>query len=103
MLVKGVRWQVGDDQSIHVFKDPWMLRPQSFKPITIPTDIHLHRRVADFICINGEWDWTKIYVILWDMEVEEVKRKPYVAIQRMIGWFGTIIQKESSRFDRDII
>lgn len=74
LLVKGVRWRVGNGQSINVFKDPWMLRPQSFKPITIPKAIHLNHRVADLININGEWNWALISGILWDVDAEEVKR-----------------------------
>lgn len=51
-----------------------MLRPQSFKPITIPKAIHLNHRVADLININGEWNWALISGILWDVDAEEVKR-----------------------------
>ncbi|KAI9180810.1 hypothetical protein LWI28_008346 [Acer negundo] len=31
---EGLRWTVGDGKSIRVFKDQWILRPSTFKPIT---------------------------------------------------------------------
>ncbi|XP_062015245.1 uncharacterized protein LOC133731834 [Rosa rugosa] len=32
VLKNGVRWQVGDGQSIHIWDDPWLPRPSSFRP-----------------------------------------------------------------------
>ncbi|KAK3211629.1 hypothetical protein Dsin_016335 [Dipteronia sinensis] len=47
LLVKGLRWKVGDGSSIQAFVDLWLPRPMSFKPITLGTDVHL--KVAEFI------------------------------------------------------
>lgn len=35
LFVKGIRCRVGNGRNIQVFNDPWLLRPHSFKPITI--------------------------------------------------------------------
>ncbi|KAK3212040.1 hypothetical protein Dsin_016746 [Dipteronia sinensis] len=34
LLLKGLRWKVGDGSSIRIFKDQWIPRPSTFKPIT---------------------------------------------------------------------
>ncbi|KAK2642317.1 hypothetical protein Ddye_024080 [Dipteronia dyeriana] len=34
LLVKGLRWRLGDRQNISAFLDPWLPRPISFKPIS---------------------------------------------------------------------
>ncbi|KAK0595746.1 hypothetical protein LWI29_009655 [Acer saccharum] len=47
LLLKGLRWKVGDGRSINAFKDPWLPRPSTFKPITPDPNINL--QVADLI------------------------------------------------------
>ncbi|KAL0409532.1 UNVERIFIED_CONTAM: putative ribonuclease H protein [Sesamum radiatum] len=34
VISKGIRWRVGDGQSIRVWNDPWLPRPSTFLPIT---------------------------------------------------------------------
>lgn len=53
LVAKGVRWRVGNGNSIKVFQDPWLLRPHSFRPITIPDVSQINQRLADFIGENG--------------------------------------------------
>lgn len=76
LVAKGVRWRVGNGNSIKVFQDSWLLRPHSFRPITTHDVSHINLRVADFIGENGVWDWQKISISLWDVDVDEVKRIP---------------------------
>ncbi|KAK2651619.1 hypothetical protein Ddye_011475 [Dipteronia dyeriana] len=47
LLVKGLRWGIGDGTDIKVFTDPWIPRPFSFKPIT--TENESVSRIADLI------------------------------------------------------
>ncbi|KAK3188913.1 hypothetical protein Dsin_028474 [Dipteronia sinensis] len=47
LLVKGLRWGVGDGNKIRVFKDQWIPRPLSFKPIT--PDPGAEIKVADLL------------------------------------------------------
>ncbi|KAK3228831.1 hypothetical protein Dsin_000712 [Dipteronia sinensis] len=37
ILDKGLRWRVGNGSSIHVYKDNWVLRPNTFKILSSPT------------------------------------------------------------------
>lgn len=80
LLFQEVRWWVGSWTSIYVFKDHWLLRPHSFKPITLLDNNLSNLKVADFIIISGEWDWTKITTIMWEVDIEKVNRIPLCGI-----------------------
>lgn len=71
---------MGNGTSIHVVKDPLLLRPHLFKIITIPDNNTNSLKVADFISVSGEWDWTKINNVLWEADIEDVKRIPLCGI-----------------------
>ena len=52
----GLRWQVGNGSIIRVFKDPWLARPHSFKPITRPNENDSDIRVNELVNLaSGEW------------------------------------------------
>lgn len=54
LLLKGLRWQIGDWKSIRVFLDPWLPMPYSFKLITPLCFLHEQVLVADLIN-DGQW------------------------------------------------
>ena len=65
-----MRWSVGDGDSIRVFKDQWLPRPSTFKPITPDPGIDLW--VADLMDKNHlGWDPVKLcqFLILIDREI----------------------------------
>ncbi|KAK3205619.1 hypothetical protein Dsin_019665 [Dipteronia sinensis] len=63
LLVNGLRWVVGDGQSIRVFKDSWIPRPTTFKTIT--ADPRSDLRVAALFDANRRgWDVDKLNSVL---------------------------------------
>lgn len=56
LLAKGIRWRIGKGTKVNVFKDPWLLRPTNFKPVTIPDQNSLHMKVSELINESGDWD-----------------------------------------------
>ncbi|KAM6589756.1 hypothetical protein CsatA_012361 [Cannabis sativa] len=69
LLQSGMRKGVGDGQSVHAFRDPWLPRPRSFRPISpAPSDDVM---VSDLIGANGVWDITLLsnYFLRMDMDV----------------------------------
>lgn len=48
LLQTGLRYRVGNGETIRVFKDPWLPRESTFKPI-IPVTGNLEIKVRDFI------------------------------------------------------
>lgn len=60
LLKNGLRWRIGSGSSIRAFKDPWLLRPLTFKPITIPDSQSANLTVGDFRLASGFWNWSLI-------------------------------------------
>ncbi|KAK4389823.1 putative ribonuclease H protein [Sesamum angolense] len=56
IISKGIRWRVGDGQSIRVWSDPWLPRPSTFLPITTRSLFLPDLRVSDLLdSENGRW------------------------------------------------
>ncbi|KAK3194099.1 hypothetical protein Dsin_025409 [Dipteronia sinensis] len=80
LLAKGLRWAVGDKNSIRVFKDCWLPRPCSFKPITFDHGIDI--RVADLMNRpRTGWDMEKLNRILLPTDKE-------VILSILVSWSG---------------
>lgn len=56
-LKQGYIWRVGDGSSIRVWRDPWIPRGSSFRPITPKRRCRL-KWVADFMQTDGSWNIT---------------------------------------------
>ncbi|KAL0462980.1 UNVERIFIED_CONTAM: hypothetical protein Slati_0185600 [Sesamum latifolium] len=58
------RWRVGSGSHIHVWTDPWIPRPHSFKPVTLVLPSLSNLRVADLIDpICRDWRVEQVRVI----------------------------------------
>lgn len=74
LMAKGIRWRIGNGTRVNVFRDPWLLRPHTFKPITVPNQGSLNIMVSELINESGVWDWSKINGMLWEVDMLEVNR-----------------------------
>lgn len=52
VLEKGLRWLIGDVVSVRVWKDWWVARPSTFRPITQPPPSREDMMVQDFIDVE---------------------------------------------------
>uniref|UniRef100_A0A453AS58 Reverse transcriptase zinc-binding domain-containing protein n=1 Tax=Aegilops tauschii subsp. strangulata TaxID=200361 RepID=A0A453AS58_AEGTS len=71
LLKKGVIWRVGNGADIRTWRDPWIPRPSTFRPITPKGNCRLNR-VADFIDDNGAWRVDRLREFFWPMDVDYI-------------------------------
>ncbi|PON99299.1 hypothetical protein TorRG33x02_048420 [Trema orientale] len=57
LLVKGLRWRIGDGSTVKVFHNPWLPNPSSFKPITPSFNDDL--QIFELICVVLWAIWTR--------------------------------------------
>ncbi|KAK3183014.1 hypothetical protein Dsin_030300 [Dipteronia sinensis] len=75
LLVKGLRWGVGDGNKIRVFKNQWIPRPISFKPIT--TDPRNDVKVADILDKDHHrWDIGKLNEVMLPIDKDVILTIP---------------------------
>ncbi|TXG57877.1 hypothetical protein EZV62_015706 [Acer yangbiense] len=86
LLVKGLRWRVGDGYSIRVFQDQWLPRPSTFRPIS--PDPGLDLRVSDLLDRNHlGWDHSKLNQFMLPIDRNIVASIPHSlsAITPVVG------------------
>lgn len=59
MLNKGIRWRIGNGKNVLVYKDNWLPRLDTFKPISSRTLLE-DTAVADLMTIENQWDEDKL-------------------------------------------
>lgn len=59
MIKKRIRWLIGNGKKILVYKDNYLPRPDTFKPISPPT-LPVDTFVADLINFQNQWDENKL-------------------------------------------
>ncbi|KAI4973134.1 hypothetical protein ZWY2020_028842 [Hordeum vulgare] len=54
LLKRGIIWRVGTGEQIRIWRDPWIPRPHSFRPISMRGNCRL-RRVSELLDDHGRW------------------------------------------------
>ncbi len=69
LLKKGIIWRVGNGHSIRIWRDPWLPRNHSRRPITVRGNCRT-KWVADLMGVDGTWDEQVVKRIFWPMDAE---------------------------------
>ncbi|KAL0357406.1 UNVERIFIED_CONTAM: Retrovirus-related Pol polyprotein from type-1 retrotransposable element R2 [Sesamum calycinum] len=76
-LRAGCRWRVGSGTSICIWKDPWLLRPLTFAPITPPLGHMSEMKVSDLIDPQTQdWNAQLIRSIFWPVDSDLILERP---------------------------
>ena len=88
LVKKGVIWRVGNGTMIRTWRDPWIPRPQSFRPITPKRNCRFNW-VSDFLDDNGAWRFDRLREFFWEMDVEHILKIRPSPPQRddFLSWF----------------
>ncbi|PKA49974.1 Putative ribonuclease H protein [Apostasia shenzhenica] len=76
LLKLGLRWRIGNGNSVRVFGDPWLPRPISFQAITSPNPNLAATRIVELLTEDGSWNWEKINSILWSIDYHLILEMP---------------------------
>ncbi|EEC84030.1 hypothetical protein OsI_30257 [Oryza sativa Indica Group] len=71
LLKKGIIWHIGNGKSVKLWRDPWIPRSYSRRPISAKRNCRL-RWVSDLIDRSGSWDTDKISHHFLPMDVEAI-------------------------------
>lgn len=69
LLKKGIIWRVGNGQSIRMWRDPWIPRDHSRRPVTMRGNCRL-KWVSDLIGQDGTWDVAQIRRCFLNIDIE---------------------------------
>lgn len=71
LLKKGLVWRVGNGRSIRVWRDNWIPRPFSYKPITLQGRCRI-RFVSELLDGNGAWNIGLLHEFFLPVDVAEI-------------------------------
>ena len=75
VIKNGSRWRIEDGHNVKVYKENWLLRPLTFRPIskpTLPTDT----LVSELINDENQWNERLIYNHFDKMDVDRIVSTP---------------------------
>jgi hypothetical protein len=71
LLKKGIIWRVGDGTPIRIWRDPWIPRPHSFRPISVQGKCRL-RHVSDLITAQGTWNMQLLHKYFLQVDIDMI-------------------------------
>ena len=88
LIKKGVIWRVGNGMKIRAWRDSWVPRPFSFRPITPKGNCRFHR-VSDFLDDNGAWKQDRLREFFWQMDIDHILKIRTLPRQRddFLAWY----------------
>lgn len=75
LLMKGLIWTIGEGKSVKIYEDKWILRPTSFKPISLQTLPRL-TTVQQLIQAPRQWNKALIDSHFLNHNAKEIKSIP---------------------------
>lgn len=87
LLKQGLIWRIGNGKSMKIWRDPWLPREFTRRPITVKRHCRL-KWVSELIDENGAWDVAKVSQYFWNVDAEEILkiRLPYRETEDFISW-----------------
>ncbi|KAL0409023.1 UNVERIFIED_CONTAM: putative mitochondrial protein [Sesamum radiatum] len=85
LIRAGCQWRVGSGCQIRVWKDPWLPRPFTFRPITPVSATSPELRVADLLdSSTSAWNVSRVRELFWPLDSELILSIPLAGLVVMI-------------------
>lgn len=86
VLLWGMRWQIGDGQSVHIWRDSWIAQPLLFIAIApiwlLPENAKVYVLIDYFTC---SWNWSLIEIIFHSVDIKQFQTIPLEAFCVLIS------------------
>lgn len=73
LLKQGIIWRIGDGTKVRIWRDPWIPREYSLRPITPKWCCRL-RWVSELLQDSGQWDLQKLNQHFFPVDVQEIQK-----------------------------
>lgn len=71
LLKKGIVWRIGNGRSVRIWRDPWIPRDHSRRPITTKRNCRV-KWVSDLLGQDGSWDVQNVSRVFLPIDAEEI-------------------------------
>ena len=71
MLQKEIRWRIGNGEQIHICRDNWIPRSETFRPLSIQ-NLSEEATVSELINFENQWDHKKVKQWFLEEYVKEI-------------------------------
>jgi hypothetical protein len=87
LLKKGMIWRVGNGRNIRAWRDPWIPKGPTFRPISEKGECR-YNRVSDFLDVHGSWNIGRLQKYFRPIDVEAIiKIRPSPRLQNdFLAW-----------------
>ena len=73
LLKKDLVWRIGDGSKVRIWRDPWLPRGPSYRPISQRQNCRLHR-VSELRMENGAWNMNLLRQHFMQADIEEITK-----------------------------
>jgi len=99
IIKDGVIWRIGNGQNVDIWKDPWLPRGMTWRPMT-PRGRNLMQKVEELIdSVTEDWDVQLLSQTFWEEDVKLIRSIP-VHVDMDMQWVGISIIKGLSQSSR---
>jgi hypothetical protein len=90
LLKKGLIWRIGNGKSVRAWRDPWLPRSHSYRPVSRQRKCRI-RFVSGFLNAQGAWNVPLLQEYFLQMDVDEILRiRPSPrGLDDMLAWAPT--------------
>jgi ribonuclease HI len=71
LLKKGIVWRIGNGRSVRIWRDPWIPRDHSRRPITTKRNCRV-KWVSDLLGQDGSWDVQNVSRVFLPIDADEI-------------------------------